>query len=216
MGETRGRVRRSGLGPARADVLRYLQGAGRAETATTIAAAARMHPNTARFHLDALIRDGLVVREYEKRTERGRPKTLFRAEPAEPEASAASYRGLAGALMRHLASLTDDTEDEAEAAGFAWGEELAGDRSDGPGIDRVVGVLAEVGYGPTVVGQPAEAIEIRPCPFADLLDVEGNAICRLHLGLMRGLVADDQALTIAGLEPWATPTTCLARLGRVA
>lgn len=216
MAETRDRARRSGLGPARAEVLRYLRAAARAESTAAIAEAVGMHPNTARFHLDALLKDGLVVREYEKRTERGRPRTLFSAEPAEPEPSAAAYQGLAGALLRHLGSISGDSEDEAEAVGFAWGGELARDQAAKPGLDRVVGVLADLGYRPSVVGEPAKAISVVPCPFRDLLAEGGNAICRLHLGLMRGLVADDGGLQITDLVPLATPTSCLAHLGPAA
>src|SRR5680860_1371951 len=50
------------LGRKRAHVLALLQDAGAPLTASDVAARLGIHPNTARFHLDALETDGLVVR----------------------------------------------------------------------------------------------------------------------------------------------------------
>ncbi|WP_425953867.1 helix-turn-helix transcriptional regulator [Xylanimonas sp. McL0601] len=213
MAEARPRVQRTGLGPARADVLDHLRRSGQEEPLADIAEAVQLSPSTTRFHLDALVRDGLVIRETEKRAGAGRPRALYRAEapraPAPDEA--AMYQGLAGALVRQLVSVANAGE-QAEAAGYAWGTELAAERQDLEGVDRIVDMLGELSYRPEVVGKPPRAIEMRPCPFKDLLEIDAAVVCRLHLGLMRGLVADDPELRVTGLEPWTTPTTCVARL----
>lgn len=215
MTEARPRVQRSGLGPARADVLDHLRHAEQAEPLAAIAEAVQLSPSTTRFHLDALVRDGLVVRATDKPSGAGRPRALYRAGtvPVPDATEAAAYQGLAGALVRQLVSVADAAE-HAEAAGFAWGSELAAERGDLQGVDRIVDLLGELTYRPAVVGNPPEAIEMRPCPFKDLLAIDAAVVCRLHLGLMRGLVADDPEVRVAELEPWVTPTTCIARLER--
>ncbi|MEN0070890.1 MAG: helix-turn-helix domain-containing protein [Propionicimonas sp.] len=219
MTAVRDRVPRAGLGPTRADVLAHLREAASAQPVTAIAAAVDLHPNTARFHLDALVDQHLVAREYEKRDRPGRPKLLYRAEPRQPS-EAAALQDLAGALVRHLDRLGDESDDQAEAAGRFWGEELAAERPDQSPLDRVVSTLAELGYQPTVVGEPAEAVVLTPCPLRalDIGEVPPDrlpSICRLHLGLMRGLLADDPEFGVGELHPLATPTSCVARLTRL-
>lgn len=207
----------SGLGPTRAAVLGYLRGAAEPQSVVAVATALGLHPNSARFHLDALTGQGLAALQHEKRTSPGRPRRLYTAEP-EPPADPIGLPGLAAALVRHLDRLGDGSGDEAEAAGRFWGQELAAAEPDGPPLDRVVGTLGRLGYQPVVEREPAETIVLTPCPLAALQATPADgripAVCRLHLGLMRGLLADDPDLAVAGLEPWATPTSCVARLER--
>lgn len=204
---------RAGLGPTRAAVLDFLRQAGGPQPVTAVAAAVDLHPNTARFHLDALADQQLALREYEKRSRPGRPKLLYRAEPEPP-----GVQDLAAVLVRHLDRLGKGADDQAEAAGRFWGEELAAETPDREPLERVVSTLDRLGYQPEVVGEPAGAIVLTPCPLEALAvdPVEPGrlpAVCRLHLGLIRGLLGDDPSRTVDDLQPWATPTTCLVRLG---
>jgi molybdopterin-guanine dinucleotide biosynthesis protein A len=147
MAADRARVRhRPGSSARRRPGLRAPRGPGRALAA--VADAVDLHPSTPRFHLDAL------VRETEKRDQPGRPRALYRATAAEPDPEVVAYQSVAGALMRHLASAADNAGDEAEAAGFAWGTELADERPGQTGLERVVDVLGELGYQPTVGPEP--------------------------------------------------------------
>jgi predicted ArsR family transcriptional regulator len=218
MTAVRDRVRRAGHGPSRADVLSHLREADRALPVTEIALAVGLHPNTARFHLDALVDQGLVVRDFEKRDRPGRPKLLYRAEP-DPGSGATALQDLAGALVRHLDRLGTGSDDQAEAAGRYWGEELAAAQPGRRPLDRVVSTLAELGYQPVLVGEPAELLSLTPCPLRSLPIGEAApgellSICRLHLGLIRGLLADDPDYTVGTLEPLVTPTSCVAHLVR--
>lgn len=211
------RLPRAGLGPTRADVLAHLRGHGRPVPVTTVAKAVGLHANTARFHLDGLVGQGLATREHEQRNGPGRPRLLYRAEPVATD-EPAGYRDLAGALIRHLARLGGDV-DQAEEAGLFWGRDLAREHPDQPPLARTLAVLDDLGYQPELAGDPVDTITLTPCPFAGLAveslpDGELPAICRLHLGLIRGLLADDAVLTVTGLHPWTTPTTCTAGLRR--
>ncbi len=207
---------RSGLGSTRAAVLAYLRHCGEPQSVTMVAQAMGLHPNTARFHLEALAEQNLVSCQLEKRSSPGRPKQLFSAEP-EPPADPPGLTDLTAALVRHLDRLGADPDDQAEAAGRHWGEELAAAEPAGRPLERVIAVLGRLGYQPTLVGDPAREVLLTPCPLAVLQAGAAEpgrlpAVCRLHRGLVDGLLADDPDLTVGDLAPWATPTTCILRL----
>lgn len=210
-----GRVQRTGLGPARADVLAILRVADGPQPVQVIADAVGLHSNTARFHLDALVAAGLSTREFEKRDRPGRPKLLYRIVPQPADSDV--LHDVAVALIRYLARLGDGSGDQAEAAGLLWGQDRAQAHSSQPALERVMSTLDALGYQPELVGDPAEAIVLRPCPLRSLLEDDSvglPSVCRLHLGLMRGLLEDDPTVTVEELEPLTTPDTCVARLRR--
>ena len=209
------RVRRSRMGATRSDVLTELQAAGEPMPVTTIAATLGLHPNSARFHLDALVEQGLALRADEQRDRPGRPKVLYRVAAQRPT-EAESLQTVARVLVRHLGRLEGGSGEQAEAAGRMWGEELAAVSGAAP-MERLVTTLDMLGYQPRP-DATAEVITLTPCPLARLLDEAGPGglptICRLHLGLMRGLVADDPGHEVTGLEALVTPDTCLAHVRR--
>lgn len=212
----RERMKRSGLGPTRAEVLGELRSSGTALPVTTIAAAVGLHPNSARFHLDALVDQGLVERADEQRDRPGRPKALYRAAPHQLS-QADALQGVARALVRYLGRLDGGRGEQAEAAGQLWGEELAAAAPTVPPLERVMSTLDALGYRPRP-GESDDVIVLTPCPLRSLLDDAGPGglptICRLHLGLMRGLVSDDPEYVVDGLEALVTPDTCVARVRR--
>jgi predicted ArsR family transcriptional regulator len=203
--------RARGLGPSRAEVLDYLRNADTARPVGVVAAAVGLHENTARFHLDALIESGLVRREAEPRNHPGRPRLLYRAQPV---AGDQQYRQLAAAMVRHFAGPLDDRGSRAEAAGEAWGAELLAALPPEPvdALPRLVGCLARLGYQPELLSELAPSITLRPCPYAALAVEHPEIVCRMHLGLMRGLLDDTGPLMVEALEPYATADTCIARL----
>ncbi|MCW5953848.1 MAG: helix-turn-helix domain-containing protein [Propionibacteriaceae bacterium] len=212
----RERMKRSGLGPTRAEVLAELRSSGASLPVTTIAAAVGLHPNSARFHLDALVDQGLVERADEQRDRPGRPKALYRAAPHQLS-QADALQGVARALVRHLGQLDGGRGEQAEAAGRMWGEELASAAPTVAPVERVMATLDALGYRPRP-GESEGVIVLTPCPLRSLLDEAGPgglpSICRLHLGLMRGLVSDDPDCVVTDLEALVTPDSCVARIQR--
>lgn len=206
--EANPRVR--GFGPSRAEVLEYLRGTGVAEPVAAIARAVGLHENTTRFHLDALIEAGLVQREAEGRQRPGRPRVLYRADPVPTQTH---YQDLAAAMVRHFAGPMEDRGSRAEEAGVAWGSELLAELPLEPAgtMPRLVACLARMGYQPEFVAGPPPTIELRPCPYAALADEDPDTVCRLHLGVIRGLMDDKDPWEVAGLEPYATPELCIVR-----
>jgi predicted ArsR family transcriptional regulator len=202
------------LGPTRAEVLHQLRSAGRPLPVADIAAAVDLHPNTTRFHLDALTASGLVVRTVEQRAQPGRPKVLYASVGGH---QVDHYQNLAAAMVRHFAGDLPDRDERARAVGRAWGDQLrlehdpAGVR---PPLERLVDVMTELGYDPDFVETPSPTVVLRPCPFLELIGDDPQTICQLHFGLACGLVGPSPAWEVTGIEPFVTPTTCLIHLAQ--
>jgi predicted ArsR family transcriptional regulator len=112
----------------------------------------------------------------------------------------------------------------AVAAGEAWGRYLADTPSPGRRVDaaeavrRLTRVLADVGFDP---GPPAasdtdggaQVVPLRHCPFREVAEEQREVVCSLHLGLMRGTLAEVRApLAADRLQPFVEPSLCLAHL----
>lgn len=206
-------TRATRLGPTRAEVLHRLRTAGQPVPVSHVSEAVGLHPNSTRFHLDALIEAGLVTREAEQRTQPGRPKVLYEAtepHPADP------YEALAQAMVTHFAGAEPDRATKARAAGEAWGDELrSGQPSDAEPLERVVTCMSGLGYEPRLVTGAEPVIELTPCPYIALATKDPAVICQLHLGLVRGLLGPDQPWTVTSIHPWVKPDLCVMQLNRV-
>lgn len=211
-----------GLGPTRARVLALLQDAGEPMTAAAAGARLGLHVNSARFHLDALTEDGLVLRRREERSTPGRPKLLYAAATAAPGVAHRSYRLLAEILTSFLADKLPNPAASAEEAGHAWGRYLSPAPEpfrrphESEALDSLVNALDRMGFDSHFVDEPgALRLEISHCPFLEV--VEGNipVVCSVHLGLIRGILEQINAPVSADtLEPLVEPSRCIARLTR--
>lgn len=193
-------------------MLDVLGDAGEPQSADQLAAALALHPNTVRAHLVVLEESGLVVASREERTRPGRPRRLFAAvpEPYEHE-----HELLAAALASSLEPLPDGGA-LAEASGKSWGRVLV-ERLE-PGheptasacLQRITSLLERRGFAPEAGG---EEIVMRRCPFRGLAERYPRVVCSLHSGIIDGALAELHApLEVEQLEPWVTPTMCVAWL----
>jgi predicted ArsR family transcriptional regulator len=197
-----------------------------------IAERADLRPNTVRFHLDALERQGRIERARPTVGAPGgpgRPALHYRVRPGMDPSGPRSYQLLAEVLVESLAD-GPRTRARAQAAGHSFGRRLARDtgrrpRSRRAVVDTLVDVLATVGFAPerrTTRGETR--IVLRHCPFLELADDRRDVICPVHLGLMQGVVAElgqdagDPVgpVSVDSLEPFVEPDLCLARLGPTA
>ncbi|MFI2204300.1 helix-turn-helix transcriptional regulator [Streptomyces sp. NPDC020192] len=211
--------------PRRREVLDALRAApaplGVAETALRLG----VHPNTVRFHLDALAAEGLVERRTVRSSGPGRPRTVYTARPGMDRGGIRDYRLLARVLLSRWAA-ADPAEARAEAmeTGRAWGGYLV---DPPPPFERptaehsmaaLVALLDELGFAPQteaadMPGGPPRRIRLRHCPFLELAEEHGRLVCPLHLGLIQGALARlDAPLTATALEPFAEPDSCVAHL----
>jgi predicted ArsR family transcriptional regulator len=180
-----------------------------------------LHLNTVRSHLRVLAEAGLASERREERTRPGRPRVLYEATAEAPDAPAlASYRLLAQILASSLAGSERDPSARAEEAGRAWGAHLV-DRpppftsiSKEETIDEVVRLHEEHGFRPELRrAKSGQEIALKRCPFHDVATSYRTVICPLHLGLIRGALAElGTGVEADSLEPFAEPGACVGHL----
>lgn len=225
------------LGASRSRVLEALQDAPGALGIDDVSALVGLHPNTIRFHLDGLVEGGRAQRSAEGRTMPGRPRMLYTASPDPDRVGRRSYRLLAellaGAATDGDAAGGDAAGGEAthgDAAGPTWdaaiiaagrgrGRQLAAGtsprRSDAAGaIDELCVTLDRIGFAPKIDMRGNDwRVLLRHCPFLEVAQSHRDVVCSAHLGLMQGLLEGGAAaVRIRSLEPFATPSVCVAEL----
>jgi predicted ArsR family transcriptional regulator len=177
----------------------------------------QVHPNTVRFHLDALTDAGRAERVHTRPTGPGRPPLAYRARPGMDPAGPRNYRLLAAVLAADLATGPDPAA-AAAAAGRAWGSRLVdGPAAGADGVATLVGLLDDLGFAPQwpAPGGHDDRIGLRHCPFLELVRTDADVVCPLHLGLMQGaMTALDTPVVVERLEPFAGSDLCLAHLAR--
>jgi predicted ArsR family transcriptional regulator len=208
------------LGRSRADVLDMLRAADGPLGVREIAQRMGLHPNTARFHLEALTEAGLAVRETEDRETPGRPRIGYRA-VADGPAGRRRYRLLAEMLTSLIAGTMPEPGEAAEEAGREWGaylteqpppyQRLTAEQA----IAKLIAIMEELGFAPQAQadGGGQYRLRLRQCPFREVAEHHQDVICSLHLGLMRGALGQMRApVTADRLEPWVDPSLCVASL----
>jgi predicted ArsR family transcriptional regulator len=213
------------LGDSRAGVLEMLRSADAAVDVREVAKRTGLHANTARFHLEALVDAGLAVREAQERETPGRPRIGYRA-TADMPAGPRRYRLLAEMLASLVAVRLPCPQVQVEEAGREWGAYLTErprpyQRPDAArAVGQLAGIMTELGFAPQAVpdgdGQRYRLC-LRQCPFREVAQQHQDVVCTLHLGMMRGVLAQMRApVTAVSLEPFAEPGLCVAHLGPAA
>ncbi|HET9080502.1 MAG TPA: helix-turn-helix domain-containing protein [Trebonia sp.] len=213
----------SPLGHSRADVLDLLRAAEGPLGVKDIAQRIGLHPNTARFHLEALVEAGLALREAEDRETPGRPRIGYRA-VADSPAGRRRYRLLAEMLTTLIAGAMPMPATVAEEAGREWGaylteqpppyQRLTAEES----VAKLTAIMTELGFAPQANADTGGGYRLclHQCPFREVAQRHRDVICALHLGLMRGALARMRApLSTSRLEPFVEPGLCVARLAAV-
>ncbi len=205
------------VGTRRGEVLARLREAIGPLSVAEVAECTGLHVNTARFHLDGLVGDGLAERTVEGRDTPGRPRILYtaRAQDAGPRSF-----GLLAEMLTGLVASLDGAGPAAVEAGRAWGRHLVERPAPSQRIDaeeataRLLRVLDAIGFQPDARAD-GEGFEVRlhHCPFRDVAERHTDVVCAIHLGLMQGALAEARApLDAETLEPFVTPNLCVARL----
>lgn len=151
--------------------------------------------HTAKFHLDRLVDEGLLVTEFRRLTGRtgpgaGRPAKLYRRSGREVSVSLPHRRYdlaaevLADAIER---SLHGTPLDESVTAAAVAAGELAVDsapdqvrQNRGDELDRVAEVIAPLGYEPKVDGN----LTLANCPFDRLAADHRELVCGMNLAFV--------------------------------
>ncbi len=205
--------------PSRARILGELADAEPLD-ARALAERVGLHVNTVRVHLNALAEAGLVSSETRPPQGRGRPRVAYRRTETAGEDVGRRYRLLAEILTALVARFGPDAGEQLEEIGEAWGHYLVdtpppyAELPDDQAVERLVALLAEIGFQPRLEQTTrGRRILMRPCPFLELARSHQDVICPIHLGLMRGALAELGTGTQATrLEPFVRPDLCVAHL----
>lgn len=208
------------LGASRARVLAALQDAGRPLGVQDVAGLVRLHPNTVRFHLEALVEAGLVTASREDTERAGRPRMVYSASVDGAAVGRRSYRLLAEILTSFLAGTTPDPAGAAVVAGHAWGRYLVQRPAPFQRVEvdqamaPLIRIMHEIGFEPELRGSGRHRqIRLWHCPFRELAQQHQEVVCSVHLGLIRGALEEsDAGLSADRLVPFAEPGVCLTEL----
>jgi predicted ArsR family transcriptional regulator len=180
-----------------------------------------LHANTVRSHLRVLAEVGLVSAKAEERARPGRPRILYELVPetAAP-GELGGYRLLAQILAGCLAGSEPDPAARAEQAGEAWGSYLVTraapftSLSAKEAVDRVVRLLDELGFQPKLESdEEGHKVLMKHCPFSDVATAYEQVVCQVHLGLVRGALAELGGPVAADwLKPHVEPDLCIVHL----
>ncbi|MDT0393985.1 helix-turn-helix transcriptional regulator [Streptomyces edwardsiae] len=204
------------LSRQRRGVLQYLRGQAAPVTAGALAQVCALHVNTVREHLDALVDDGLAVRERSAPAGRGRPAWRYRARSPQ-ESPAREYAGLAAVLAARIARTSADPRGDALAAGEEWGRVLTSGQEAAPdpreARERLLDLLGEIGFAPEADPE-ARRVRLPRCPFVETAREHPGVICGVHEGLARAALNSlGETPQNVELLPFATPDACLLHLG---
>lgn len=214
-------------------------------TVTELAEIAGIHPNTAREHLARLIDAGFVACEPEDRRTRGRPRMLYRvvAKPehvatpghAADERDATAREELLRLLVQGFGTGTPADVERARDLGRGAALDpgtLLGSPAHGPRLDDGHDPLAVIddsgrtqialledhlvatGFDPAV-GADGLEYTTHGCPFFDLARKHPDVVCRLHEGLLEGVLARSRGpWSLERIGMFAAPGQCVVRLTR--
>jgi len=190
--------------PARRALYEWVASSGRAVGRDEAAAAAGVSRALAAFHLDRLVKDGLLIPEYRRLSGRtgpgaGRPAKLYRRAPREvsvtlPERRYETAARLFAETLDRVAAGDDGPPRELRDAAHEVGEEAGANaaktagrpRSRSGRRDAVMAALRDRGYEP-FAGEDRE-IRLRNCPYHALVDEHRPLVCGMNLALVEGVV----------------------------
>ena len=192
-------------------------------TVSSLAMRTRQHENTIREHLDALVLEDLAIRYQGAEHMRGRPAWFYRIPDRSEQTGIGEYAGLASALAAAIARNSAHPIKDAIDAGMAWAPELVRNsrlninstaKNNAIGIRRnVVSVLNHLGFAPK---QNVDFTRIRltQCPLLDAARQNPEIICNVHLGIIRGTLAEFGATSTGKVEltPFSQVGACLLKL----
>lgn len=186
-------------------------------TLTDLSLLTGLHANTLRDHLDALESAGRVRRRTAAPTGPGRPRTLYEPVPAD-HPGGSEYAGLAAALASTIHRTSADPARDAAEAGEGWGHELAADRhhlganGEAGARSNVVALLDEIGFAPRSDATDT-TVRLTRCPLLDTARRFPDVVCAVHLGIVRGALAEYGAdPSGAELHPFAERGACRLHL----
>lgn len=205
--------------PIRRALYRFVSDQGDAVSRDQAADGVEVPRHTAKFHLDRLVDEGLLVAEFRRLTGRsgpgaGRPAKLYRRSAREVAVSVPHRRYdlaaqvLADAVERSLGGVPMDDALLAAAGDAATvAVDAAADDEGGPELQRIAAALEPFGYEPRV----EEDLVLGNCPFDRLAADHRELVCGLNLSFV-GAVTDRLGCTEARARLDPDESRCCVRV----
>jgi predicted ArsR family transcriptional regulator len=108
-------------------------------------------------------------------------------------------------------------ERRLDQVGRAWGARLLAETAPADDVVATVhAVMSSVGFAPRIeADRRGLTIHLTHCPFVEAARRQPELVCTLHRSVLQGVLDGvDGALQVADLVPFATSTTCVARVRR--
>ncbi|MCW2812001.1 MAG: putative transcriptional regulator [Friedmanniella sp.] len=208
--------------PVRCDLYLYVVGQDHPVSRDEACEALAIARHTAKFHLDKLVDEGLLVTSSRRLNERrgpgaGRPTKLYERSDCELAVTMPERRyDFAAQLMaqaieeswRQQVPVAQALLDAAHQRGRSIGQQVRSllDRGSSAEqlVDATISVLADEGYEPYPRGG---TLELRNCPFHLLARAHTGLVCGMNLALLDGMAAEvDPGRLAAQLDP--APRRC--------
>lgn len=205
--------------PIRRALYRFVSDQGDAVSRDQAADGIEVPRHTAKFHLERLVDEGLLVAEFRRLTGRsgpgaGRPAKLYRRSAREVAVTVPHRRYdlaaqvLADAVER---SLGGEPMAGALAGAAAEAARVAVDAVDAdgeaPDLERIADTLSPFGYEPRV----ADDLVLANCPFQRLAAEHRDLVCGLNLAFV-GAVTDELGCTGARARLDPEESRCCVRV----
>lgn len=173
--------------PTRYSLFRYIVDSHRQVDVSELTKFCGLNHNAVRQHLAVLEDAKLVSVRQEDRRRPGRPRLLYFLNPdaAGLWGTDSPYKGMA----IHLANVIKSGRPSREVGREAGIKRMEGFRGNGSLIDVLNSDLTVAGFRPRqVVERDSCGFVLERCPFADVASVDPDTVCRLHLGMLEGVV----------------------------
>ena len=210
-------------GGRRTHIIQILRDAKEPLSVVQVADMVGIHANTARFHLESLVDAGMATREAEASAQPGRRRILYSGTlPNQTHERAQGYRLLAEILTSTIANKFPEVGKEMYDVGLQWGSYLTSRPAPFETLDeeeighRVMDKLDALWFAPELKSSPRPHMLLHNCPFIDSAREAPDVVCRLHVGMINGSLAELRSTRrVVELDPMVRPHTCRAWLGSV-
>lgn len=175
--------------PTRHEIFRYIVEAARPVDIAELTDHLGLNHNAIRQHLAKLVAAGLVTEDHAPATGRGRPRLVYRLDPAADSRWGVTgpYERLSVLLAEMLRSGDSAVEVGQRSVRPQRGEVVAGDDP----VAFVVDAMNRQGFDPVIRHARGQRVDVvlRTCPFESAVLADPDTICDLHLGIVEGLTA---------------------------
>lgn len=188
-------------------------------TTAEIADILGLHVNTVRPHLERMRDVGLLHVDSEARGQVGRPQHRYSLSPDAPALGLepSPFPMLTGVLLAAAAAGRLDGEDLADAAREQGRADARRWPAGTDALEAVIVEQAKLGFDPEVVEEDGSAtVGFAHCPFRSLAEDHPELVCRVHCGLVEGLVDELGGVQVAEFHNLVDRTPCQVDLEAVA